>query len=174
MTQNLTLISQYHNESFSFSFDKEGHCLTNDRIQKIINFTVFESSGYVSIYLDFIDALIGAIKLLKSGKEISVTIGVTVQIDHREALLHLCKMSVDLPKEELRLDNHNVHAVCDFSGKMLSVDNQKTIPKSLSDLVKSIKNNHSIEKELKIEYFTFILWKPNVSVSKMLCVILKI
>lgn len=153
MVQYFTLVSKYNQENIPFHFDITGDCMTNHRIQEVKNFTLYESSGFVSVYTYFCDVFADAVRLLKSGKEIQVSIGVLVKIDGRDAILHLCKMSVDLPKEKLFLDNHHVHAVFQFTGEVQSIDNPSVYTEFLSDWIKEIRNSQSIEKQLKVEYF---------------------
>lgn len=153
MKKYFTLHAKHHKETISFRFDITGDCFASRRIQKIKHFILFETSGFTTFYHYFFDVFLDAIRLLKSGKEIYLDIGVTVKIDNKDTALHLCNIRADLPKEKIYLDSHNVHAVFHYSGKLQTIDNQEVNTSFVSEWIKEVRNSQSVEKQLKIEHF---------------------
>jgi hypothetical protein len=165
MKQNFTLISKYNNKSIGFSFDSKGNFLKNNDIDKVENYSVYESSGYINVHNSFSDAVINSVRLLKSGKEICITIYITVNLDNQIVSLHLCKMSVDLKSKYIFLNNHNVNCKFNFNGNLKYIDNNDLDIKLISNCISIVRDSSSIEKRLKIEYFDDIKSSNLINIS---------
>ena len=153
MSKQFSLRVLHNQKTISFYFDITGDCYADKHVQEIKHFALAETTGFVSIYDYFCDAFFNAVRLLKSGKELYVSIGTTVTIDGKSVSLPLCDMSTDLQKETIRLKNGDTEIIFFYSGGIKKTNNPNFNTAILSGWIKDIRNSQSVEKELKKTYF---------------------